>query len=53
MRHSYIKFRDSFFQSVMAVVGLQFVREGEGCRGAGNAGRGALPTAGKREGISF
>ena len=24
-----------------------------GCRGARNAGRGALPTAGKREGISF
>ena len=63
---------------VLAVVGIEIVREGEGggcCRvtvpamlqyrghcsqigsrrqpGAGNAGRGASPTAGKREGISF
>ena len=66
---------------VMAVVGIEIVREGGqqrwarhstrgatvprvlftrwrrlgfwGCRGAGNAGRGALPTTGKREGISF
>ena len=46
----------------MAVVGIEIMREGEGggCEGEraaarvggpGNAGRGASPTAGKREGI--
>ena len=68
------------FTTVMTVVGIEIVREGEGggcCRatvpactvhkmegcdgeraaarvlGAGDAGRGASSTAGKREGISF